>query len=169
MKLRRFAISDRAPENFAAHARSRHMNQSVWTCLVAITAALAGCTSAPAPRVVRVNDVQAVAGLAQGQPLIIEFHEGDTLPLDFSLQGPLLESDKEAPPIVLTARRRFFLRLDGDGLSASLDGEDFSRRPLAPGSFQIGIGATPESGTRANLTIKGPTPQELSPQGENTR
>jgi hypothetical protein len=128
--------------------------------LLIVALSTIGCASGPPPRVVRVTEMQGVAELAQGQPLIIEFHEGDTLPLDFSLQGPLLESAKDAPPIVLTAKRRFFLRIDGDGLRSSLDGKDFSKNPAAPGSFQIGIGATRARGTRASIIIKGPTPRE---------
>ncbi len=131
--------------------------------LLLVTLSALGCASGPPPRVVRATDVQGVAKLALGQPLIIEFHEGDTLPLDFSLQGPLLQSPTDAPPIMLTAKRRFFLRIDGDGLRSSLDGKDFSKSPAAPGSFQIGIGATRERGTRATITIKGPTPREPEP------
>lgn len=134
------------------------MNKSLSLLFVALSTV--GCASGPPPRTVRVTEMQGIAELAQGQPLIIEFHEGDTLPLDFSLQGPLLESAKDTQPIMLTAKRRFFLRIDGDGLHSSLDGKDFSKNAAAPGSFQIGIGATRERGTRANITIKGPTPRE---------
>lgn len=128
--------------------------------LLIVSLSTIGCASGPPPRVVRVTDMQGMAELAKGQPLIVEFHEGDTLPLDFSLQGPLLESAIDAPPIVLTAKRRFFLRIDGDGLRSSLDGEDFSKNAAAPGTFQIGIGASRERGTRATITIKGPTANE---------
>jgi len=127
---------------------------------LAIALSTLGCASGPPPRTVRLDQVQAMADLANGQPLIIEFREGDTLPVDFSLQGPLLESAKDTPAIVLTAKRRFFLRIDSDGLRTSLDGKDFSKNPAAPGSFQIGIGASRERGTRGNITIKGPTPNE---------
>ena len=128
--------------------------------LLFLALTLIGCTSGPPPRTVRLDQLQSIADLAKGEPLVIEFREGDTLPLDFSLEGPLLESAKDAPPIVLTAKRSFFLRIDGDGLRTSIDGKDFSKNPAAPGSFQIGIGATRERGTRATVTIKGPTPRE---------
>jgi hypothetical protein len=134
------------------------MNKAIPFAVLALS--ILGCASGPPPRVFRVTDMKGMSELANGQPMIIEFHEGDTLPLDFSLQGPLLESAKDAPPIILTAKRRFFLRIDGDGFHSSLDGKDFSKNPNAPGTFQIGIGATRERGTRANITIKGPTPNE---------
>jgi hypothetical protein len=134
------------------------MNKLIPVLILALSTI--GCASGPPPRTVPVTEMQGVSEFAKGQPLIIEFREGDALPLDFSLQGPLLESAKDAPPIILTAKRRFFLRIDGDGLKTSLDGVDFSRNAATPGSFQIGIGATRERGTRANITIKGPTPSE---------
>ena len=138
------------------------MNKPIPVAILSLSALLStlGCASSPPPRVVRVTDMQGVSELAKGQPLIIELREGDTLPLDFSLEGPLLESAKDAPPIILTAKRRFFLRIDGDGIHSSLDGKDFSKNAAAPGTFQIGIGATRERGTRANITIKGPTPNQ---------
>lgn len=131
-----------------------------WTSLFAAVAALTGCASGPPLRVVRVNDVGTLAALTEGQALIIEFQPGDTLPLDVSIAGPLLESAPDTPAIVLTAKRRFFLRLDEDGLASSLDGEDFSQRSETPGSFQIGIGATRERGARGTIKIVGPTLRE---------
>ena len=128
--------------------------------IVALTLTLftAGCASGPPPRVVRVTDLGQAGKLEPGQSLVVEFREGDRLPLEFTMQGPLLETEKGTPPIMLRATRRFFLRIDEDGLRSSLDGKDFSLKPAAPGSFSVGFSATP-AGAKANITIKGPTPK----------
>lgn len=123
--------------------------------------ALVGCASAPPARTVRLTDVPNLGTtLAAGQPLVIEVHEGDVLPLDFKLSGPLFESPVDQPPILLQAKRNFFLRIDEDGLRSSLDGKSFDKKPAAPGQFRVGIGATKERGVRAEIVIKSPTPAE---------
>jgi hypothetical protein len=127
--------------------------------LVALIAVLAGCATGPAPRVLRASELQGAAELAPGQPLIIEFQPGDSLPLEVALRGPLLQSAEGAQPIRLVAKQRFFLRLDGDGIATSLDGKDFSADSLSKGSMQFGIGASRERGAHASLTLAAPSPQ----------
>jgi hypothetical protein len=89
------------------------------------------------------------------QPLIIEFHEGDVLPLDIVVAGDVIAS-AEGASVPLTAKRTFFLRLDTKGLKLSLDGKDFDTKPIVPGSFQFGVGATKAAGTRASLRVTTP-------------
>lgn len=127
--------------------------------LFALTS-MVGCASNPPPRVVRVSDVGDGPPLLPGQALVIEFQENDRLPLSFVLAGPLLVTEGDTA-LTLRATRRFFLRVDEDGIATSLDGHDFSKGNGAPGSFQAGISATKE-GVRANVTIKGPTPNGLT-------
>lgn len=122
-------------------------------------ASMLGCASSAPPRIIRVTDVGAEGTpLLPGQPLIVEFHENDRIPLSFVVAGPLLVTEGDTP-LTLRATRRFFLRLDEDGLTSSLDGKNFADNS-APGSFAVGLSATREAGVRANVTIKGPTPKE---------
>lgn len=94
-----------------------------------------------------------------GQALIVEVQEGETIPLIFSLRGPFIATQEDAPPIQLRARRHFFLRIDKDGLRASADKLHFDEKPVKPGSFQFGLGATKE-GVRARIQIETPVPRD---------
>lgn len=119
----------------------------------------AGCAASPPPRFVRAADLGKVGPLEPEQPLVIEFAQGDTIPLTFTMDGPLVESPKTAEAIPLTVKRHFFLMISKEGLHASLDGKRFDEKPLAPGRFQVGVGATPK-GPMATIAIHGPTPKE---------
>jgi hypothetical protein len=99
---------------------------------------------------------------AAGQPVVIEFQEGDQVPIDLSLTGDLVDLTPPAPPLAFRARRRFFMRLSRDGLAVSLDGVHFGERPKQPGTFRLGLSATPQ-GTRFHVDIK--TPKHAAPGG----
>lgn len=128
---------------------------------LALSAGLAGCASAPPARHVKLADLATLGPITLEQPIVIEFQEGDVIPLDFSLAGPFLETPKDAPPIPLRARRHFFLRVYKDGLKASADGKDFDKKPAVPGRFQVGIGVRKGEGPKANVSIRTPTPEGL--------
>ena len=97
--------------------------------------------------------------LAPGQSLVIEFQPGDEIPLDVTVEGPLVKSPTPVEPIRLKVERRFFLRLDGDGVATSLDGVTFGDH-AEKGAFSFGIGATKETGVKATIAIRTPTPRE---------
>jgi len=119
----------------------------------------AGCAASPAPRVVRATEIGKGPAAALGQALVIEFQPGDEIPLDVSIEGPLVQSPKPSEPIRLKVVRHFFLRLDGDGAETSLDGKTFGEHS-APGAFRFGIGATRTDGVTATIAIRTPTPKE---------
>lgn len=135
------------------------------SCVAALAFALApllqGCAPRIPPREVRLADIGKGGPLLPGQALIVEVEEGDTIPLTFSLRGPFITTPEDAPPIPLRAKRHFFLRIDGDGLRASADGKHFDERPVKPGSFRIGLGATKE-GVRATIAIETPVPVDAA-------
>ena len=124
---------------------------------IATAFAITACAPTPEPRYVRLSELTHGGPLDLNRPLVIEVDPGDTVPLDFSLQGPLFESPKDAPPITLRAKRHFYLRIGRDGLRSSFDRNDFSGRPVKPGSFQIGFGVT-KTGPLATVHIRTPTP-----------
>jgi hypothetical protein len=100
--------------------------------------------------------------LTLGQPLVIEFQEGDVIPLHFKLDGPFVKSADDAAPIPLRVVRHFYLRIDKSGIKSSADGKTFDAKPVAPGSFQIGVGAN-KDGPMATVAIRTPTPAGLEP------
>jgi hypothetical protein len=128
---------------------------------LALAAALLsqGCAPQIPPREVRLTDLGKGGPLLPGQALIVEVQEGDTIPLAFSLHGPFMTTPDDAPTIPLRARRHFFLRIDKDGLRASADGRHFDVKPVKPGTFQFGLGAT-KDGVRATVAIETPVPAD---------
>ena len=119
---------------------------------LALLLSLAGCAATPPPRLVRVADLGKQGPLAKGQALVIELEAGDVIPLHFSLDGPFVQSPADAPPIPLRVTRHFYLRIDGDGLKSSVDGQHFDGKPVSPGHFQVGVGAG-ASGIEARIAI----------------
>jgi hypothetical protein len=125
--------------------------------VLTLVACATGCAPAVEPLRVRASDLGHLEAPPdiRVRPVIIEFQEGDALPVDFTLSGDLLEL-APGTSVVLRARRRFFVRMGPDGLTVSLDGVHFGERPKAPGTFRIGLSATP-AGSRVKLDIKTPT------------
>lgn len=120
---------------------------------------IAGCASGPAPLVVRASELKNASALAPGQPIVIEFQAGEEIPLELTMDGPLVQSQKPETPIRLKVVRRFFMRIDEDGVTTSLDGKTFGDN-VAPGSFRFGVGATKEKGVVATFAVRTPTPRE---------
>ncbi|APR79255.1 Hypothetical protein A7982_04602 [Minicystis rosea] len=133
------------------------MKTSCVVTFVLALVSLAGCAASPEPLRVRAADLGKDGAVldTKNRPLIIELAEGDTLPVDFSLTSDLVELAPAAPALSLRARRRFFVRIDRDGVKTSLDGVHFGERPAHPGSFRFGLSATPK-GTRVEVDIKAP-------------
>jgi hypothetical protein len=133
------------------------MTHRPFLLLLVLLACAPGCAPAAEPLRVRAADLARLEAAPdlRVRPIVIEFQEGDTLPVDFTLSGDLLEL-APGTSLTLRARRRFWLRLGVDGLTVSLDGVRFGERPKAPGSFRIGLQASP-AGSRVKLDIKTPT------------
>lgn len=125
---------------------------------LALAVALPACAATPEPRFVRAADLGKMGPLAPGQPLVIELQEGDVIPLRVTLDGPFVKTPEEAPLIPLRVARRFFLRIDGDGMKSSADGKNFDWKAIKPGTFSVGVGATRAGGIEAHISIKTPTP-----------
>ncbi|NUO48268.1 MAG: hypothetical protein HOV80_05355 [Polyangiaceae bacterium] len=128
------------------------------SAILCFAAVVTGCASAPEPRIVDADDIGKLGSLEPNQALVIVFEPGDHIPLELSVGGPLVATPAGAEPIKLEVKRKFFLRIDGDGIKTSLDGKTFGKVDR-PGSFSIGIGAN-QKGTRAHISITTPTPTE---------
>jgi hypothetical protein len=118
---------------------------------------LCACAASPAPRTVRATEMGKLGPLSRGQPLVIQFEPGDTIPLHVAVEGTLLRTDPGTPAVPVRVLRRFFLRIDDDGLRTSLDGRSFDETPVTRGAFSFGVGASPR-GTEGRITIRTPTP-----------
>lgn len=123
---------------------------------VALPVALAGlgCSSPPALRI-KANDPSTFAEARPGQPMIVQFEEGDVIPLSLVVQGELVETNPTPPPIRLVAKRRFFLKIDGDGVRTSIDGEHWGASKKR-GTFAFGLGFD-TGGTKATARIVTPS------------
>jgi hypothetical protein len=85
------------------------------------------------------------------QSLIIELREGEVVPFDVIVAGDYFATAPGAS-VLVTVKRTCFLRVDDRGLRISTDSQNFDEEPRVPGSFQFGVGVTPE-GKRGTLRI----------------
>lgn len=92
------------------------------------------------------------AGAAE--ELVVEFRQGDELPVSFSAEGDLLETSRVGVSYV-RVKRNFWLRLENNNVRMSLDGTSFKPIPeLLTGSFHAGAGDHDGIANAVNLTLK---------------
>ncbi|MFO0613658.1 MAG: hypothetical protein U0414_13765 [Polyangiaceae bacterium] len=144
--------------------RSLSLSASLLGAALALVG-LVGCAATPAPQYVRA-DALGTGTIDPGRPIVVEFQEGDSIPLELLIDGPFVETPADATAIALRVRRHFFLRLDADGLASSVDGRDFDPGIAEPGRFQFGVSITKE-GVAAKMAIRTPTPEGL--EGATTK
>jgi hypothetical protein len=73
------------------------------------------------------------------RPTVIEFSEGDVIPVELHFDGELFDLRPASPKMELLAKHHCFVRIEAGGMHASLDGNDFEARPKVPGRFRIGF------------------------------
>ncbi len=130
--------------------------------LATLGASVMGCAAMPPARYVKSKDLGALEQpIAPGTPIVVEFEEGDVIPLTVTIDGPFVKSPEGAAPIQLRVTRHFYLRIDKNGMKSSLDGKTFDWKPERPGEFQVGVGVTRE-GPKAHISIRTPTPPDPS-------
>lgn len=117
-------------------------------CLVTVP------TSATAKTAIRVTELnpKVWSDLEKGiaQELLIEFRQGDRLPITLGAQGDLIETT-ESHPSYVTVRRSFWIKLTQADVQMSLDGSTF--RPInqiVGGTFNIGASADHTDGRTAS-------------------
>lgn len=133
--------------------------------LVLVSFLAVGCASAslPEPVLVRATDASKLAGIdLRTRPVIIEVMPGDVVPMDVKVDGDLIGTAPDQAPVMLTARRHFFVRVSKNGLELSLDKDHFGGKKLAPGALAFGFGLN-QSGPRATLVVTTP---RYAPQRE---
>jgi hypothetical protein len=87
------------------------------------------------------------------QELLIEFQQGDKLPVTFQAEGDLLETT-EANPSYVTVQRSFWVQMKQNSLQLSLDGTHFKPfKKLIAGSLSVGAGAGQQGGIANSINI----------------
>lgn len=90
------------------------------------------------------------------QDLIVEFRQGDEIPITFSSQGDLLETVLTGVSYI-KVKRTFWLQIQNDHVQISMDGSHFHElKKIITGSFMVGAsGPTPNAPVNAiNLALK---------------
>jgi hypothetical protein len=118
-------------------------------------AGLSGCAGSPAsPVVLRPADFGRTP-VPAGHPVVIAFKAGDRIPVIFDVTGEIIEITPRPSELWLTAKRDFFLRVEGAKLQTSLDGVHYGH-PREPGSFRFGISSKPSGGFEVQVSIRTP-------------
>lgn len=90
---------------------------------------------------------------AGAQAAIIEFRQGDQLPITLSAEGDLLETTQTSTGII-GVKRNFWLKLEKNEIAISFDGATF--KPLneaVAGSIQAGAGGDSTDGVANAINI----------------
>jgi hypothetical protein len=125
---------------------------------ILIAALLLGATVSNAQtHVLRANQLGAAdwSALQDGKldQVVIEFRQGDELPLRLVAQGDLLES-KEIVISTVVVKRSFWIRPTRTALEISLDGQHFTKpQDALSGSLEVGSGADENGGAATGIGI----------------
>lgn len=118
-------------------------------------------TSAAEARTVRATELTAKiwSQLDKGEieDLIIEFRQGDEIPVTLQTEGDLLET-KSANPSYVGVKRSFWVRMEQNQILMSLDGVQFKPfHQMLSGSFTVGASSDQSGGpaNAINMLFKG--------------
>jgi hypothetical protein len=118
-------------------------------CLV--TLGLSGAALGCGPSMPNVAPVRlANVGGPVTFPMVIEFQEGDRIPLEAAITGELVTTEPSAQPAMLVVKRHFYLVIVDGKMLVSLDGKTIAK---SKGSFQFGVGVDKEKGPKATLRM----------------
>jgi hypothetical protein len=90
-----------------------------------------------------------------GHPVVIAFKAGDRIPIVCDVSGEIVEITPKPSELWLTAKRDFFLRMQGGKVQTSLDGVHYGH-PREPGSFRLGFRSKPSGGFEVEVSIHSP-------------
>jgi hypothetical protein len=130
------------------------MKRAMQMMMVVFGLGLAGTSEARTLRATEMSSTlwaELMAG--EGEGLVVEFRQGDQLPVNFSAKGDLLETVQPGLAYV-NVKRGFWLKLERDELLMSLDGQAF--RPLkesVAGGLSAGAGSEENGGIVNAITV----------------
>jgi hypothetical protein len=108
-------------------------------------------------KVVRATDMGATmwSDLTHGKlgDVVVEFHQGDDLPVTFEAQGDLMETRQTSVSYV-GIKKNFWLRLSQNNVEISLDGTTFKKMgDVLTGSLEAGAGSAQNGGVADAINI----------------
>lgn len=108
-------------------------------------------------KVVRATDMGATmwSDLSRGKlgDVVVEFRQGDELPVTFEAQGDLLETIQTSVSYV-GIKKNFWLRLSQNDVEISLDGTAFKKlNEVLTGSLEAGAGSAQNGGVADAINI----------------
>jgi len=108
-------------------------------------------------KIVRATEMGATiwSDLAHGKlsDIIVEFRQGDELPITFEAQGDLMET-RQTSVSYLGIKKNFWLRLSQDNVEISLDGTNFKKiGDVLSGSLEAGAGSAQNGGVAEAIHI----------------
>lgn len=85
--------------------------------------------------------------------LVVEFQQGDKIPVTLQAEGDLLETS-EANPSYVTVQRNFWVQMKHNDLKLSLDGTHFKPfKKVVEGSLTVGAGAEQQGGIANAINV----------------
>lgn len=117
------------------------MKQMIQTTLATFSLLFATLSEAKTIRATDMTSTQwSQLYSGQGQDLVVEFREGDELPVTLEAEGDLVETRK-ASTTYISVKKHFWMKLMQNDLVLSLDGQNFLPvSKLISGSFSAGVG-----------------------------
>lgn len=117
---------------------------------------LSGATQART-KVMRATDMGTTmwSDLSHGKlgDVVVEFRQGDELPISFEAQGDLIESKQNSISYV-GVKKSFWLRLSQNLIEISLDGTVFKKmNDVLTGSLEAGTGSDQNGGPANSINI----------------
>jgi hypothetical protein len=110
------------------------------------------------PNVIRATDLKGMdfnqISTQVFNGIVIEFREGDELPMNFKVSGDLLES-RQAPITYITIKKSFWLKADmvKNEVLVSFDGHHYKKFQEAL-SGKITAGTTPDNGVADSIQVE---------------
>jgi hypothetical protein len=138
--------------------QKKEKNMKTFKLIIAIIGMLVLSNAALA----RVRTIRAIdmgnsmwSDLARGKlgDIIVEFRQGDELPVNFEAQGDLLET-KQPSISYVTVKKNFWLRLSQNEVEISFDGNEFKKlNESVTGSIEAGAGSAVNGGVADAINI----------------
>lgn len=118
---------------------------------------LSGASQGAGERVIRATDlgpkIWSYLASEKEDDLLIEFRQGDEIPVSFEAHGDLIETRQTALNTVVV-KKSFWLRLSQNTIEMSLDGRTFKTlSETLEGTLQLGTGSAQNGGVANAITI----------------
>lgn len=123
------------------------MKAKIQMIILAISLCIGGIANAKTVRATEMNsDLWSKLTAGISSELIVEFRQGDELPVTFSSKGDFLETVQIGTSYV-EVKRDFWLKLQGNDVQMSLDGNTYKPiSDVATGSFSAGANSGSNGG-----------------------